>query len=132
MSAQVAIAVASRQVVIVDDDPAVRNSLKFSLEIEGFTVRDYADAGALLREGAIRDVGCLVVDYHLPEVDGLEMLERLRERNFAAPAILITSHPSAAVRRRAAAAGGHIIEKPLRETALIESIRTAFAPAPQP
>ena len=118
---------AGRLVVVVDDDPAVRNSLKFSLEVEGFTVRDYSSANELLREAEIADAGCLVIDYHLPEMNGLEVLSRLRERRVAAPAILITSHPSASVRRRAAAAGVCIVEKPLLGNALMEGIRNAFA-----
>ena len=114
-------------VVVVDDDPAVRNSLKFSLEIEGFTVRDYSSANELLNEPDIADAGCLIIDYHLPQMNGLEMLNRLRERRVAAPAILITSHPSASVRQRAAAAGVRIVEKPLLGDALVEGVRNAFA-----
>jgi two-component system response regulator FixJ len=127
MLAQAAIPVPSRLVLVVDDDPAVRNSLKFSLEVEGFTVRDYSCANELLRESEIADAGCLVIDYHLPEMNGLEMLIRLRERRVAAPAILITSHPSASVRRHAAEAGVRIVEKPLLGNALVEGIRNAFA-----
>jgi two-component system response regulator FixJ len=127
MTAQAAVPVANRLVVVVDDDPAVRNSLKFSLEVEGFTVRDYSSANELLREAEIADAGCLVIDYHLAEMNGLEVLNRLRERCVAAPAILITSHPSASVRQRAAAAGVAIVEKPLLGNALVEGIRNAFA-----
>jgi two-component system, LuxR family, response regulator FixJ len=115
-------------VVIVDDDAAVRSSLKFSLEIEGFAVRDYSNANELLNESKLIEAGCLVVDYNLPEMNGLEMLHKLRDHQIAAPAILITSHPSAAVRQRAAEAGVPIIEKPLLGNALIEGIRNAFAP----
>jgi two-component system response regulator FixJ len=127
MLAQAAIAVPRRLVLVVDDDPAVRNSLKFSLEVEGFTVRDYSSANELLRESEITDAGCLVIDYHLPEMNGLEMLNRLRARRVTAPAILITSHPSAFVRQRAAEAGVPIVEKPLLGDALVEGIRSAFA-----
>jgi two-component system, LuxR family, response regulator FixJ len=127
MLAQAAIAVPRRLVLVVDDDPAVRNSLKFSLEVEGFTVRDYSSANELLRESEITDAGCLVIDYHLPEMNGLEMLNRLRARRITAPAILITSHPSAFVRQRAAEAGVPIVEKPLLGDALVEGIRSAFA-----
>ncbi len=83
MLAEAAIPVPSRRVLVVDDDAAVRNSLKFSLEIEGFTVRDYSSANELMRESEIADAGCLVIDYHLPELNGLEMLYRLRERRVA-------------------------------------------------
>jgi len=127
MPAQAAVPVRNRLVVVIDDDPAVCNSLKFSLEVEGFTVRDYSSANDLLREPELADAGCLVIDYHLPEMNGLEVLNRLRARRIAAPAILITSHPSAAVRQRAAEAGVPIIEKPLLGNALVEGIRNAFA-----
>jgi len=127
MLAEAAIPVPSRRVLVVDDDAAVRNSLKFSLEIEGFTVRDYSSANELMRESEIADAGCLVIDYHLPELNGLEMLYRLRERRVAAPAILITSHPNPSVRQRAAEAGVPIVEKPLLGDALMEAIHNAFA-----
>lgn len=128
MLAQPRIRMPDRLVVIIDDDDAVRSSLKFSLEIEGFTVRDYSNVNELLNESKLIDAGCLVVDYNLPGMNGLEMLHQLRDHQIAAPAILITSHPSAAVRQRAAEAGVPIIEKPLLGNALIEGIRNAFAP----
>ncbi len=127
MLAQPAVPARNRLVVVVDDDPAVRNSLKFSLEIEGFAVRDYSSAKELLNEPNMPDAGCLVIDYNLPEMDGLEMLDRLRGRRVVAPAILITSHPNASVRQRAAEARVPIIEKPLLGNALMEGIRNAFA-----
>jgi two-component system, LuxR family, response regulator FixJ len=128
MLAQPRIRMPDQLVVIIDDDAAVRSSLKFSLEIEGFTVRDYSNVNELLNGSKLIAAGCLVVDYNLPEMNGLEMLRKLRDRQIAAPAILITSHPSAAVRQRAAEAGVPIIEKPLLGNALIEGIRNAFAP----
>jgi two-component system, LuxR family, response regulator FixJ len=113
-------------VVVIDDDAAVRDSLKFSLEIEGFIVHGYSNAKELLDQAGIGNVGCLIIDYHLPEMNGLEILDRLRDRHVAAPTILITSHPNVAVRRRAAEAGVPIIEKPLLGNALIEGVRDAF------
>ena len=127
MLAQPAIPVSNRLVLVVEDDPAVRNSLKFSLEIEGFTVLAYSGANEVLNEPKISDAACLIIDYQLPEMNGLEMLRQLRDRHVSAPAILITSHPDAAVRRRAAEARVPIIEKPLLDNALMKSIRDAFA-----
>ena len=112
-------------VVIVDDDLAVRSSLAFSLETEGIAVRAYLSAAELLTE--VPDAGCFVIDYKLPGMNGLDLLAELRRRKVAAPAILITTHPSAAVRERAAADGMALIEKPLLGDALFREIRAALA-----
>src|SRR5262245_19285723 len=92
-------------VLVIDDDPAVRNPLKFALEIEGFSVRLYPTAAELLDEKDLPESGCLVTDYHLPEMNGLDLLARLRDRNIRLPAILIMTHPNAIIRDRAALAG---------------------------
>src|SRR4029079_11738647 len=81
-------------VVVVDDDTAVRNALKFSLELEGYTVRTYSDALELLDGPQLPPGACLVMDYKLPGLDGLEAIARVRERYAGLPAILITKHPS--------------------------------------
>ena len=119
-------------VLVIDDDPGVRNSLKFALEVEGFAVRVYPTGPGLLEEQDMPETGCLVTDYHLPGMNGLELLARLRERKVKLPAILITSHPSAAVRSRAASAGARLIEKPLLNDALFEGIREALGETMRP
>jgi two-component system, LuxR family, response regulator FixJ len=113
-------------VVIVDDDPAIRNSLAFSLRIEGIAVLAYA-SGADLLQAPVSAASCFVIDYKLPGMNGLDLLAELRRRHVAAPAILITTHPSAAVRERAAASGMALIEKPLLGDALFQEIRSALA-----
>jgi FixJ family two-component response regulator len=118
-------------VVVVDDDPAVCNSLKFSLEIEGYTVRTYPDGAALLNEADLNDCACLVIDQNLPGLVGIDVVTRLRERHIAAPVILITSHPNAALGRNASRAGIHIVEKPLLDNALIDRIRRTLDPQPK-
>lgn len=114
-------------VIVVDDDPAVLKSLKFSLELEGFAVRTYADAVELLNEASLPASGCLVIDYHLPALNGLEVVRRLRSRQVGLPAVMITSYPSRTLREHAAAAGVPIVEKPLFNHALTDSIRAAMA-----
>src|SRR5262245_19704185 len=84
-------------IVVVDDDPAVRNSLKFSLEIEGFAVCSYANAAELLSLGELPRCNCLVVDQRLPGMSGLDLIAELRARDVMAPAILITSQPTVAL-----------------------------------
>lgn len=119
-------------VLVLDHDPAVRNSLKFALEIEGFAVRVYATAAALLAEPDMPPGGCVVLDYNLPGMNGLDLLQALRERHVKLPAILVTSHPTSAVRRRAVAADVQVIEKPLLNDTLLRCIRAALGDAPPP
>ncbi|CDX10950.1 Response regulator receiver (fragment) [Mesorhizobium sp. ORS 3324] len=113
-------------VIVVDDDPAVRRSLKFSLELEGFSVSTYADAAELLNEAALPSFGCLVIDYNLPALNGLEVLQQLRNGQVRLPAIMITSYPSKTLRESAAAAGIPIVEKPFFNHTLSDSIRAAL------
>jgi len=114
-------------VIVIDDDPAVRNSLKFSLEIEGYTVRAYAGAHELLSdEEELPARSCLLVDYYMPTMNGLELLARLRDRGISIPAMVITSHPNRKLRERIAAAGVPLIEKPFLGTVLSDRIREAL------
>lgn len=119
--------VATRQpiVVVVDDDPAVCGSLKFSLELEGFTVRIYRNAGEALAADDLDACDCFVVDQRMPQMTGLELIDALRRRRIFKPAILIISHPNDAVSMRAAKANVPIVEKPLLNDALIDRIREA-------
>jgi two-component system response regulator FixJ len=111
---------------VVDDDPAVRNSLKFSLEVEGFSVRVYSDGGEFLDKFERDGAGCLVIDQNMPGLNGMDLVEILRKRNDPIAAILMTSHPTANLRERARKAGISIIEKPLLGNALIERLREAL------
>jgi two-component system, LuxR family, response regulator FixJ len=114
-------------VIVVDDDPAVRHSLEFSLEIEGYTVRTYPGGRELLADGEIPGSACLVIDQNMPGINGLDVIAKLRERHVSAPAILITGHPTPALRARAAKAAVPVIEKPLLTNALVDCICEAFS-----
>lgn len=119
-------------VLVVDDDEAVRGALKFSLELEGFDVRLYDGREMLLADRDLPAEGCLVIDHRSPDMDGLALLRDLRARQVEMPAILMVSdHLSEKLRGRATGAGVlNVLEKPLSDSALIESIRHAFvAPA---
>jgi two-component system, LuxR family, response regulator FixJ len=78
-------------VLVVDDDSAVRHSLQFSLELEGFAVRLYADGRELLDDPHLPACGCLVVDQVMPGMSGLDVVDALRLRGSSNPAVLITS-----------------------------------------
>jgi two-component system, LuxR family, response regulator FixJ len=113
-------------ILVIDDDFAVRNSLKFTLEVEGFEVRTYPAADDLLNEDSLPPCSCLVTDYYMPMMNGMELVTRLRDLQISIPAILITSLPSENLRKRAAAAGVLIVEKPLLGSDLLDAIRKAF------
>jgi two-component system, LuxR family, response regulator FixJ len=114
-------------IAVVDDDPAVCNSLKFSLELEGFTVRTYRSGAEFLATGDFRDCNCFIVDQRMPGMSGMELIARLRERNVSTPAILIISQPNKVLSARAAEARVPIIEKPLLSNALLEKIHEVCA-----
>src|SRR5215212_2596429 len=100
-------------VVVIDDDAALLGALKFDLELEGFTVETHSAGADLRPERLPKHNGCLVIDYRLPDLNGLELLRRLRDRGVGLPAIIITSHPTKSLHARTAGLGGSIIEKPL-------------------
>jgi FixJ family two-component response regulator len=113
-------------VFLVDDDPAVAHAVQFSFDLEGIEVRSFSDAESLLASGDLPQDGCLVLDYHLPGADGLDLLARLRARGVRMPAVLITTNPRAHLSTRAASAGVPIIEKPLLTDALLSAVRGAL------
>ncbi len=122
--------VAHPVIVVVDDDAAVRGSLKFALEIEGFAVRTYPKGADLLGDLRLADCACFIIDQKLPGMNGLDVVAELRKGRIAAPVILITSHPNNVVQERAALAGVPIVEKPLLGNTLIERVRDASAHPP--
>jgi len=125
MVPQSRLAVQSPVVVVVDDDPAVCNSLKFSLELEGYTVRAYRSAADLLQADNFGECNCYVIDQRMPGMSGMDLIARLREHNIATPAILIISQPNEALSVRAAKAAVPIVEKPFLSNMLVDTIRQA-------
>ena len=115
-------------VLVVDDDAAVRASLKFALEVEGFRVQLYDGAGAVLADASLPEHGCFVIDYRMPTIDGIELVDRLRERHVLLPVILVSGRVSKQLRSLAARSGlTRVLEKPLSDAALVENIRSALA-----
>ncbi|MBI3516433.1 MAG: response regulator transcription factor [Proteobacteria bacterium] len=81
-----------RRVVVVDDDPLFLSTLTLNLEDAGFAVAAFTGGGATLdhlNAGARPDA--IILDWHMPEMDGLELLQRLRAQGLAVPAIFLTS-----------------------------------------
>jgi two-component system response regulator FixJ len=112
-------------IFVVDDDAAARNSLKFSLEIDGFAVRVYASAQELLSAGGPVACQCLIVDQNMPRMTGLELVASLRQQGVEVPAILVSGHVTPALLQQASRAGVPVVEKPFLGNRLVESIRAA-------
>lgn len=113
-------------VIVVDADAGLRHSLWFSLAAEGYAVSTYANGGELLSIRELPERACLVVDYNLPDMTGLDLVAQLRDRSVGLPIILVTNNPNAPLRRRAEKAGVPMIEKPLLGDSLLNRIVAAF------
>jgi two-component system response regulator FixJ len=119
---------AERRVYIVDDDEAVRDSLTVLLESKAYAVRSFGSAGEFLAAAASLPAGCLVVDIRMPEMDGLELQQRLAERGLDFPMVVITGHGEVPLAVRAMKAGAvDFIEKPFASEAILNSLDLAAA-----
>jgi two-component system response regulator FixJ len=112
-----------RVVGVVDDDAAVRDSLRFLLEAANFIVVTFHSAGQFLAAPDLDDLACLLLDHHMPEMTGLELLRRLRRARRKLPVALMTGSPSAQLTRQALDLGALVVlEKPLAEQALFDFV----------
>ena len=114
-------------VYVVDDDYDVRTSLRFLLETEGFDVRTFRSGTALLGSSIRNRADCLVVDYKMADLDGLELALRLRRLEVSTPIILITGYPDENISAKARSAGvNQLLLKPNLEDNLIDCVREAI------
>jgi len=121
-------AVAEDRIAIVDDDEAVRDSLKLLLEAYGLGVGTYGSAQEFLASGGERASWCLLLDVHMPGMSGVELLRRLKAGASRIPAIVMTGSPDAALRRQALEAGAHaVFEKPVDDKMLLGLINSIAA-----
>ena len=114
-------------VYIVDDDPAMRSSLRWLIESVGLTVRTCASAQEFLRtyQG---DPGCLVLDVRMPGMSGLDLQAELAARRIEIPVLIVTGYAEVALAVRAMKGGAFdFIEKPFSDQALLDRIRAAVA-----
>ena len=109
---------------IVDDEAVVRKALKFLLESEGWTVEAYEKGSEFLIEDRPSLIGCLILDVAMPEMNGLELYRRLRERNYEVPVIFLTGHGDVDMAVQAMKDGAiDFIQKPINEERLLSAVR---------
>lgn len=110
-------------ILVVDDDPAVRRALKFSLEVEGFRVHACESGEELLEHPSLRSSDCIILDYMMPGMDGLEVLDWLAKAKVDTPVIFITGPVTKLLGQRAIEKGARLVmEKPLLEKSLAQQI----------
>ena len=124
MSEQIA---ADATVFVVDDDEAMRNSLRWLVESEGLNVETFGSADDFLSAYYPGRAGCALLDVRMPGMSGLELQEYLSSRQLHIPVIIITGHGDVSMAVKAMKAGAlDFIEKPFSDEQLIGSIRRAL------
>jgi len=114
-------------VYIVDDDPDMRDSLRWLMSTVGLAVETFGSADQFLREFDPRGPGCLVFDVRMPGTSGLDLFEELAEREDCMPVIFITAHADVPMAIRAMKSGAvEFVEKPFNRQTLLEKIQRAI------
>jgi len=112
---------------IIDDDQAMRDSLSYLLESTDVPVRTYESGVAFLNAITSADAGCIVTDVRMPEMSGLDLVRRLRERGIGLPVIVMTGHADVPLAVEAMKAGAlDFLEKPFEEEVLLRAIQVAL------
>ena len=112
---------------VVDDDAAMRDSLGFLLQVNRIAFRLFDSADAFLSELPPTGSGCLLTDVRMPEINGLELVRRLRGQHWDDPVIVMTGHADVALAIEAMKAGvSDFIEKPFDDEVLLAALRTAL------
>ncbi len=114
-------------VYVVDDDPGVLNSLRWLIESAGLSIRTYASSEAFLADFDPDAAGCLLLDIRMPGLNGLDLLDRLRQERAAIPAIMMTGYGEVPMCTRAFKSGAFdFLEKPPNDEILLTRIREAI------
>jgi two-component system, LuxR family, response regulator FixJ len=114
-------------VYIVDDDPDMRDSLRWLMSTVGLAVETFGSAEEFLRELAPRGPGCLVFDVRMPGTSGLDLFEELTARGDCMPVIFITAHADVPMAIRAMKSGAvEFVEKPFNRQTLLEKVQRAI------
>jgi len=120
--------IASRgEIFVVDDDPAVRDTLSMVLSTAGYQVICFADGAALLAVARSRTPAAILLDVHIPGKSGLDILRELHGEDYPAPIFMISGHGAISMAVSAIKNGAlDFIEKPFRGTELVMRLEEAI------
>ncbi len=114
-------------VFLVDDEPGMLKALARLLEAEGFTVRAFTSAKTFLASYQADALGCVVLDVAMPELDGLELQQRLTQSGVLLPIVFLTGHGDIPMSVRAIKAGAlDFLTKPVKDVDLLRAVRVAL------
>jgi two-component system response regulator FixJ len=112
---------------VIDDDEAVRQSLAFLLGTAGIEVQTYDSAAEFLKNAAKVRTGCVITDVRMPDISGIELLQRVKELELGLPVIVITGHGDVPLAVQAMRIGAvDFLEKPFDDEVLLRSVRSAL------
>jgi two-component system response regulator FixJ len=113
---------------VIDDDDALRDSVRLFLVSEGLTVQTYATANDFLAALDSTSTGCVVTDVRMPGMSGMELLTHIASRGLALPVVVVTGHADVPLAVRAMKQGAvDLLEKPFQADDLIAAVRRALA-----
>lgn len=116
---------------VIDDDAAMRDSLVFLLDVNGFQTEAFESSNAFLSRAASNAPACIVSDIRMPGMNGIELVRKLKSDGIPCPVILITGHGDVALAVEAMKAGAiDFIEKPFDDAVLLDAIRAALSAHP--
>jgi two-component system response regulator FixJ len=114
-------------ICVVDDDDAVRDATQFLLETYGFEVRAFPSAATFLADFSLAATACILLDLHMPQMGGLELVQALRSWGAQTPVVILSGRRDAAMDSELQAAGvSAILSKPCEDEVLIAAIRAAM------
>ena len=117
-----------RPILVVDDEPAIRDALRMILEYEGYTVTMAADGPSALQEIESNPPGAVLLDIKMPGMDGLQVLDRIVEREGAPPVLMISGHGDIATAVESTRRGAvDFLEKPPQRERILVSIANALS-----
>jgi len=112
---------------IIDDDRMARESLKWLIESAGLPVQVFDHGLEFLEQVNTSMPGCVLLDVRMPDINGMELLTKLKQHDIILPVIIVTGHADVAMAVRAMKAGAFdFIEKPYNDALMLERVQSAF------
>jgi len=112
---------------IIDDDRMARESLKWLIESAGLPVQIFNHGLEFLEQADANMAGCVLLDVRMPDINGMELLSKLKQHNILMPVIIVTGHADVAMAVRAMKTGAFdFIEKPYNDALMLERVQSAI------